>query len=696
MKKMNLFNIAAILFAIIVLYSFATPERNILNLRKITSEKFKSENIEINQVKEGIEINILKGQKGMISFAAKNEYWDLTNYKYISIELENKSEEKVRFDPVLIYDNPRKKYLKKKNNIRNEHIGFLEEGENLVFNCTMIRDAVTKNDYPYSLDFKGMKGIPEGVILNFAGVDASRIKKLNIEFPAQDFDRTVILKRVFKNEGAISDIYTGNRDDFFPFINKYGQYKHADWEGKITDDSQFKLAIEKENKELEKYKGSEEWDAFGGYKFGPKFEATGHFRTEKIDNKWWIIDPEGHLFWSTGINGAGILNISTPTTDREHFFEELPSKTSEQGQQFYEKNSYLYGKENLYRKYGENSEHLYTEISLKRMKSWGLNTLGGWSADNINEYKKEVKLPYTLIIHENSPSIHEKFPDVFNPKWKDNLEAKLQKKVEGKSDDPYLFGIFINNEIHWKNPQSFVVSTLANNQSSYGKKAYIELLKTELSTIDKFNQLAGSNFNSWDELLKTRVKPKGIKIAGLKKYNIAHYTKMCATYFKISKEVIDKYAPGKMYIGCRWHGNHKNEINTKVGAQYLDILSFNAYHNEIEFYPYPSKSIDKPFIISEFNFGALDTGKFFTGLGYASNQRNRGEKYVNFVEGALRNPRCVGTHWFMWANSTTAGKGNGENANCGVVSATDQPYYELIKYMRDVNYNIYKYRLTSN
>ena len=51
-----------------------------------------------------------------------------------------------------------------------------------------------------------------------------------------------------------------------------------------------------------------------GFKNGPKYNATGHFRTQKINDKWWIIDPSGCLFWSTGVNAAGILEIDTPVT----------------------------------------------------------------------------------------------------------------------------------------------------------------------------------------------------------------------------------------------------------------------------------------------------------------------------------------------------------------------------------------------
>ncbi len=33
-----------------------------------------------------------------------------------------------------------------------------------------------------------------------------------------------------------------------------------------------------------------------------KIEGTGFFRTEKIDGRWWFVDPEGYLFFCTGLN----------------------------------------------------------------------------------------------------------------------------------------------------------------------------------------------------------------------------------------------------------------------------------------------------------------------------------------------------------------------------------------------------------
>ena len=38
---------------------------------------------------------------------------------------------------------------------------------------------------------------------------------------------------------------------------------------------------------------------YGGFK-DIKVKATGFFHVEKIDEKWWFVDPEGYLFFSNG------------------------------------------------------------------------------------------------------------------------------------------------------------------------------------------------------------------------------------------------------------------------------------------------------------------------------------------------------------------------------------------------------------
>ncbi|MGB7157496.1 MAG: hypothetical protein WBD40_05485 [Tepidisphaeraceae bacterium] len=41
--------------------------------------------------------------------------------------------------------------------------------------------------------------------------------------------------------------------------------------------------------------GSLDLSRFGGWK-GKTLKATGFFRTERVGDRWWMIDPEGHPF----------------------------------------------------------------------------------------------------------------------------------------------------------------------------------------------------------------------------------------------------------------------------------------------------------------------------------------------------------------------------------------------------------------
>ena len=42
-----------------------------------------------------------------------------------------------------------------------------------------------------------------------------------------------------------------------------------------------------------------ELDTYGGFR-DVKGEKTGFFHTEKIDDRWMLVTPEGHGFWGIG------------------------------------------------------------------------------------------------------------------------------------------------------------------------------------------------------------------------------------------------------------------------------------------------------------------------------------------------------------------------------------------------------------
>ena len=83
-------------------------------------------------------------------------------------------------------------------------------------------------------------------------------------------------------------------------MDKYGQRSNTSWQGKIQADADFKVQFETEQKEIVR-KLRTDWDQYGGWKFGPKLDATGFFRVENVDGKYWFVTPSGRLFWSFGV-----------------------------------------------------------------------------------------------------------------------------------------------------------------------------------------------------------------------------------------------------------------------------------------------------------------------------------------------------------------------------------------------------------
>lgn len=661
------------------------PEGQILyDFSKEANVKFTtSGNINAYRSDLGINIEIEEGESGKIIFSGN---WDLSCWSYLGYTITNNSKQVLRVNPIVKGKMKSRKWV-----APIEGICWVNPLETLEFNNLLLPDYGTKKSFynNLNLDFPNMRGFPDGIsfVISF---DMRFVEQIEIEFPKSQIEQSFILKKIRAHKPSIAPLYLIDKESFFPFIDKYGQYKHGDWPQKIKNDKQLKSQIQIEDEDLKLNPISEEWSKFGGYKQGLKLKGTGHFRVEKIDSKWWFIDPEGYLFWSSGINSVGKFNIATPINGRRHFFEDLPNRDKSN---FYNGNKYNFGDLILSIKYGSSDLYLYR--SLKRMKSWGMNTIGGWSNIDVIQANDDEKVPYTISVGTLKYKVNNKLPDVFNENWKNTVNNNIKRVSASVKNDSFFIGFFVDNELTWYDPNNFVLEMFKFKKSTATKSKYVKELKKEFVKIEVLNKKCGSNFISWKEF---EVFEGDKFLSNLKDFNVKFYIQFCEKYFKTIKEAINYHSPEKLYLGCRWHKGgrkeHRNQYNIVIASKYVDVLSFNQYVNELNDFHFPGKEeVDKPFIISEFNFGALDVGKFYPGLGHASSQRNRGEKYENFIESALNTTNCIGAHWFMWANSTTAGRGyEGENANCGVLSETDTPYYELIKYMRKINYNIYSFR----
>jgi len=176
------------------------------------------------------------------------------------------------------------------------------------------------NAHAIQAKLSGMRAGPFQTTGVVADLDASKVAGVAVYIKEPKLDWVWRVKRIVAYTGDTADVPAWmklSEKEFFPIIDRYGQFKFKEWPGKIHSDADLKTARERENADLAAHPGPKGWSTFGGWADGPKREATGHFRVEKIDGKWWMVDPEGCLYWSHGPVRVTPSTAITPLDNRE-------------------------------------------------------------------------------------------------------------------------------------------------------------------------------------------------------------------------------------------------------------------------------------------------------------------------------------------------------------------------------------------
>ncbi len=570
----------------------------------------------------------------------------------------------------------------------------------------------TNDSYKEVADNRKMRGNPFSLfgfdlanpIINF---DVKNVARIRIYQRTPIIGKTWALKKIVADDSSqipMPKWFSMSKDEFFPFIDKYGQFIHKEWKDKIHSDADLKKMLEVEAKDLASHESPSDRNKWGGWASGPKFKATGYFRVEKVNGKWWMVDPDGRLFWSHGVVRVTPHSGITPLDGRKHFFKDLPSSDSEFAQFYHThdellrpyyvkrniKETYDYSAANILRKYGKDWKKLYGEISHKRLKSWGLNTIANSSDKDIFMMGKT---PYIDRFEIKSPELVGsdghwwKFRDPFDPAFRANIRKNLEERKD-QLFDPWCIGIFVDNELNWGEPNSHAIWTITSPENCIAKKVFVADLKEKYGDIENLNAIWGSEYKSWEDFLKSTAKPPKGAYDDCVKFSY----KVIDEYFKVIRNEIKFIAPHMLYMGCRYAGiPEKNPEAILIGAKYCDVISYNIYRDTLDLRTCPVP-VDKPIMIGEFHFGALDRGKFHTGLVSKKSQEDRAQSYYNYVESALKHPNVIGTHWHQFADQATTGRFDGENFQVGFTDVCDTPYWETIEKIREIGNKMYNVR----
>ncbi len=574
-------------------------------------------------------LSVTFGTDTMPSIAFDNiKGWDLSEYVYVAIDVRNPG------------PNPIQVFTCLNGKRRGNGVVILEPGETDTLTVILNREWDNLPQYIRDYFWPTFRGLPGGFSTGFSP-NPDTITQITVHLLMPEQSHTIDIDNI----RAQHKYMLPTEDellDFSPFIDAFGQYNKKDWPGKTHSDGDLVTQHNQELNDIQQHPGTDQWNKWGGWKTGPKLDSTGHFHTQKYGGLWWFVDPEGRLFWSNGIDcigsGGGTL-LKSPDKDRTGYFETLPDKIVNAGGG--DKGYFFYT--NLKKKYeyvGDAWGDTAIEIAHKRLRSWGINTIGAWS-DYLVYFTHESKTPYVVNINSTIP--HHVTPEVVNSElWRvleDSLRARFGREEKTTGRDPWCIGYFIDNEMSWAT--RFDSATLAS---------------------------------------------------------------VVNTYFETCSKVVKDSTPNKLYLGNRKHvytPDYMSKQELYAAAKYCDVISINRYAFSMRDIPVledVDPVLDKPMVVGEFHFGALDRGLAQGGLRHVKDQDQRARAYKYYVYDALKHPNLVGVHWFQYIDQPYTCRGfsdDGENYQIGFVDVCDRPYPELIQAAREVNYGLYEYRLNS-
>lgn len=426
-----------------------------------------------------------------------------------------------------------------------------------------------------------------------------------------------------------------------PVVDEFGQWIPGDWPRKVKNVQQLKK--EWLGEEVSLKKGDFGHGRFGGY-LNTQVKATGFFRVEKIDGRWWFVDPEGHLFFSTASTGMGNGGGDSRIQGREDYYAAMPpidpspSPSRRPRTGFYSWN--------LARRHGGAESTGWIDLVMRRLEDWGLNTIGNWSDQRLWAAGKKA---YQVNMRGwGMGQGYLGMPDVYSEEWVKLVDKEAEEQCAPRKNDPWLLGYFVANEPPWEGRESLVVDIILDRPPSAIQREAKSFLAGG-DTPERRKQFIYKAFNRFLEVINAAIK---------------------------------RHDPNHLNLGLRFGGGVP-PIEMLESSKAFDVYSMNVYSTNVN-----PKVMDRiyevtgrPIIVGEFHVGVPERG-LAAGLVQVRDQAERGLAYRYYVEQAAAHPAFIGSSWFQWVDQPSLGRMDGENYNIGLVDVMDRPYPEMIEAMK--------------
>ena len=395
-----------------------------------------------------------------------------------------------------------------------------------------------------------------------------------------------------------------------------------------------------------------------------QLDATGFFRVAQIGARWWLVTPDGHPFFSTGVNVLSFAGTAAKD-GTEHYKNAVTAKFG--------------------------TPEKWSDAALLNCQDWGVNTVGGWSDWPL--FKD--RMPFTVLIDVGTAA------DYFTPEFAQHAIDVLTPTATQLKDEKYLIGYFLNNEVYWGYGirgfhyvfDDYMALPMA---TSPGKQALMQYLQDRYQTIAALSADFKTDAVDWPGVatgttLETLGTPGAIATRSAWSGTVAE------KFFAVTDKALRAADPHHMNLGVRFISQLAPRAVLKAAGKYVDVMSINFYDlnpglpdwlqslepdyvSVNDFLAEHYAAGGKPILITEWGYRAADAGlpnSFPPIYPTFDTQAQRADAYEAYVKNVMQRPYFVGHHWFLYADQPAEGRFDGEDSNFGLVDEKDQPYQLL-------------------
>ena len=185
---------------------------------------------------EGLKITFQKASSGAL-ILPQGKKWDASNFAMLALDIKNIGTRAVSLEGIL--DKKSRSFI------------HLKPGQRELMLLSIYRNDKKTLDARRDL-FSGMNGIPGGHTWLYKKMDPGALKKIEIrDLDGVSVGQTIQIQSI-RGFGRYG-LSTAELNEFFPFVDKFGQFKHFDWPKKtlksgprkntiITDPSSYDMA----------------------------------------------------------------------------------------------------------------------------------------------------------------------------------------------------------------------------------------------------------------------------------------------------------------------------------------------------------------------------------------------------------------------------------------------------------------------